>query len=127
MYKVGSDRRQQALHRGRPEDWMSSGVPEPALATEQQRQVLRDRVKQLQAEIVGLPKTSERRKALGQEQAELCRQINALRPKRKAPGIASHFIEEARARLTKFQFDQIMTGAVARKRAADRETESEEQ
>jgi hypothetical protein len=61
-----------------------------------------------------------RKKELGQEKAAICKLINALRPKRRAPGVEFYFIEAARETLTKVMFSIVMDKAVVKLRESEK-------
>ncbi len=117
MYKISSDKRQTALHRGRLADWLGPGAPD--LTDEQKRQTLVDRAQSIHDALVKLPKKSPERRALGLEYAEINLAINELRPARRGPpSVESFFICVAKERLTRVQYDQLMTEATARAESA---------
>ena len=87
---------------------------------EQMRQNLVEAKKRVAEELATLPKRHPRRRELGLKQHELDMQINAIRPKRRAPsGVESHFISVAKEKLTQFQYRQIMDEAVRRAEAGE--------
>lgn len=91
------------------------------LTEEQKRVNLVSRYKSLNNKIVLLEKGPER-KALGKEIAEVCSQINQIRPKKKSPGVERYVIEILREELTKYQFNRLFDKANKRmKEDLDRE------
>jgi hypothetical protein len=58
--------------------------------------------------------TKEQRRQLGREKAEICLQINKLRPKSRTPGIQQHIIDVLREELTKAEFDVLFKKAKKR-------------
>jgi hypothetical protein len=114
MYKVASDRRQSALHRGRMSDWVNG---EEFLKAEDRLRQLQCGYKILVDRIVALPKGSVERKKLGHEQklleAEITK-LKALTPpiKHASRGIADVFIDMAREILSEAQFKLVWNTAI---------------
>ena len=81
------------------------------LSPEQLRENLVVREKKLKYTLMCLPKGSIERKQVAKEFHATCTKINAIRPKKRCPGIESFFVGEARKYLTKYQFDTIMNRA----------------
>ncbi len=109
MYKVASDRRQTALHRGRPEDWVN-GVEK--LKPQDKLNQLRDGVKILQSRID--QSSGKERARLGREKLALQNQIAELRRQIGRPKIEwrPFFVNEAKRILSDSQFDLIYRAAI---------------
>jgi len=93
------------------------------LTDEQLRENLVLKLKMAKEHIKLLPKKSDLRKRLGQEIQDIQNEIRAIRPKRKAPGAASYFVDVAREVLSEWQFGLIMAKAAERMRENAKEGE----
>ncbi len=87
------------------------------LTKEQMRENLVKRKQVMEAELLSLPKKSDRRKELGQELQKINTEINAIRPKRRSVGVENYFIDIARENLSSFEFNRWMNIAADRLRA----------
>ena len=97
----------------------SGCASDDTLSGEQLRENLVAQLKALLVEILKHPRGSQKRKALNIMKRDIEIQINAIRPKRKAPSVDQYFIGEAREALLPFQFKRIMDRAVERMREAE--------
>ncbi len=84
------------------------------LTPEQMRENLVMQMKKLEKLILAEPKGSVERKKLGKLKAEINLQINAIRPKKKAPDIQQAFMDICRERMSKLEFEKIMNLAIDR-------------
>lgn len=120
MYKVASDRRQAALHRGRPSDWVNG---QERLSDADKIKQLQDGINILETRIRALAPGSEERKRLGKEKLALQTEISELRKQvmREVPlEWRFFFVNEARRLLSRSQFDMIYNAAIREcKRSAD--------
>jgi hypothetical protein len=110
MYKVASDKRQSALYRGRPSDWING---EERLSAEDKLKQLQQGWKILQRRILALPNGSEERRKLGRELQSIQDQITLLKadfPKSQ-PDLRAHFMNEARRILSPGQFEMVLNAA----------------
>lgn len=84
MYKVSSDKRQRALHQGRPTDWVGG---EEVQTESGLRNNLVRAAQNLEERIKGLPKGSPERRQLGLEKLAIQNQLNAARVEQRAENI----------------------------------------
>lgn len=92
------------------------------LSPEEERDCVVAFYKKVHDEIILLPKNSQKRKELGQLQAQIQKRLNELRPKKKCPGVERYFIDAVRNSVTKFQFSKYMEKAVRMKKEAEAPT-----
>lgn len=97
----------------------SGCASDDTLTTEQKRENLVTKVKNLEKEILSLPKKSKKRKELGQVKVKLCLKINSLRPRMKCKGVEGHIMDILREELTPFQFKRILSKASKRAKDSD--------
>jgi len=83
------------------------------LSDEQKRANLVYKSKLLVMQINKLPPGNAKKK-LGKQLYEIQNKINKIRPAKKAVGVERYFIDVARDKLTRFQFDSFMREAVKR-------------
>lgn len=95
--------------------WDAGTVEE--MTPEQERDALVAKLKKLQS----LP--PHERKLHGQELAQLAQRIHELRPKMRCKGIENHVMDVLRERLSKVEWDRLMSEA-KRRHAADLRAES---
>jgi len=81
------------------------------LSDEQKRENLVLQIKLVQKRLTQVRKGSEERKSLGSVQASLCAQVNALRPKMRAPRLTNHILDVMREELSPIQFKRIIAKA----------------
>ncbi len=110
MYKVASDKRQTALHRGRPADWVNG---EERLPPEEQLRLMVDGIRIIDSRISEAPDQAEKQK-LGKEKLAMQNSITAfrakhglLRKRNETGGLAHLFVDIAKAMLPKVQFEMI--------------------
>ena len=82
------------------------------LSDEQKRENLVLISKELDKKIMTLPKKSKARRLLGLQRQYIDKSINALRPAKKAKGVADFFIDAARDNLSAPHFNILMSHAV---------------
>jgi len=87
------------------------------LTLEQERENLVSKVKLLQEHRSTVPKKSARYKELGAQMNIVNLQINALRAKKKCPGIERYLLDVIQEEVTKFQWKRFMDKAADRMRA----------
>lgn len=119
MYKIASDLAQRRARQL----WLADigGPTFQALTAEQQRDSLVAKLKGIDTQIAKHEPKSEWRLALGQIKCELQEQIHALRPKRKSDKLKDvhhRFIEVAKERLHKLEYQRIMDEATQRAKDA---------
>ena len=113
MYKVAQQRHQTAKDRGRPVDWVNGTEIQ---SDEDRRRNLVRVVQSIDRQLEGVL-DKKKRKELGRRKNELTQEISAIRPKRKAPNAAQHFIDAAREVLPRATFQLVMSRAAERSRA----------
>lgn len=94
----------------------SGCASDDTLTDEQKRENLVSQSKKLSDQIVRLEKGAER-KSLSRKKAEIDLMINAIRPKKKSPGVVHYVMDILREDLSKFEFDRLMTKANERMKA----------
>lgn len=109
MYKVASDRRQAALHRGSPWDWAAG---EETISHEDELESLRIVLRKMEEELVDKKVPSARRRELGLRKIELqarAKELKAIvgREKMLREGALQFFVEVARRRLIKTEYAAI--------------------
>jgi len=87
------------------------------LTDEQIRENLVAQLKALMAENETLKKGDPRKKIVGKLLSEKSQEINAVRPKKKLPGVENYFIDVARENLSAFEFKRWMNVAAERMRS----------
>jgi hypothetical protein len=122
MYKVASDRRQRALHHGRPTDWVNG---QEKLSPADQLRQMKDGLAILEGRIAATDDAAERRR-LGMEKQQLQRDLtafraaNGLQRKRGAPdGLHHLFVDVAKAMLPKVQFEMIWNATLREYRSGN--------
>ncbi len=113
MYKVASDRRQRALHQGRPTDWVNG---EEKQSPEDKRRNLQAAMQNLEERIKALPPGSAERRELGRQKLEWQQELRILGKLAKAKNIEQQtleraFMEIAREQLPPAHFRAMMAGA----------------
>lgn len=86
---------------------------EECLSQEDQRLCLVAKLKSAEKEIISLPKKHPRRIELGQEKQELQNAISEIRRKSRR-NLANYFVDVAKERLIRGQFDAFMNEAKRR-------------
>ena len=117
MYKVGSDKHQAALHRGKLADWVGGDF---RLSPPDRLKQLQEGARILETRILALPPGAER-SALGKEKFELQNELAALRKefsRSVPPDWKSHFVNEAKRILSASKWEMIYNAAT---REAERE------
>lgn len=116
MYKIASDNAQRAVSR----IGIQSG--DQGLTPEQERESLVAVWKQIEAELVEIPKHprfADKRKAVIARKREIEAAMHAIRPKFKGPTSAAQmFVELCRETMPPGQFKALMSAAIARFDAA---------
>jgi hypothetical protein len=107
MYKVASDRRQDALRRGKLSDWVNG---EEVLSIADQVALLKNGMLILERRIA--TSAGEERKAFGLQKLEMQKKLTDLNrlagyERRLREGIAQYIVDAARELLTKSQFELI--------------------
>lgn len=109
MYKVASDRRQAALHRGGPWDWANG---EERVSHEDERESLRLVLRKMEEELANADLPLPRRRELGRRKIEMQERAKALkaivgREKLLREGASQFFVDVARRRLIKTEYAAI--------------------
>jgi hypothetical protein len=118
MYKIASENAQRG--RERIADWTVLAHGNETQTDEDKRRNLVRCVQRLLEEHKTCTNRAERG-ALGQKIQELQNAINAMRPKRKMPGVEQYFIDAAREMLPKAMFNLVMNRAVSKMKEAKTE------
>lgn len=125
MYKIASERAQAGRDRLKLADLADKGLPE-IQTPEQKLRNLQRAHQGLQAEVGRIkearpPGWKMRAAEIGHRMQELQAEIAAQKPKAKKPrGIEGHFMDIARERLGKFDYERLRDAAI------DRAAQSEE-
>jgi hypothetical protein len=115
VYKTASDLAQRRARQHWLADLQADGFVE--LSLEEQRETLVHRVKSIEARILLLPRRDPERAELGKLKIEIQAMITALRPKwqaRKHGSWINHFVQVAKERMPKPQFEAFMNEAKRR-------------
>ena len=106
MYKVGSRKAQASVSRASLSDLTAPHALR--LTAEQERDSLKSRMKQVEAELLELPRRDPRRKELGLMKLDLQNQMSAIRRKCVGPrGLSEFFMDVCREALPRLQFNQL--------------------
>ena len=128
MYKVASDKRQAALHRGRLADWVDGEEAQQETRTiHEQYHDLKVAIQSLEAHYLKIPKDAEHKKERKEIALKLTRLQEDLSPLHKAVkadnlkrnGIADYFMTIAKEQLYPAQF-KAMRAAAERLQEQDR-------
>ena len=119
MYKIASDKRQSALHRGSIADW-ASGEEHITILQEYDAMCRRD--KQFDEQMHAVPVGSEERQRLGKERAALQVRIKEMKNAVKVAGlykargnVPECFVEVAKEMLVPGQFKAMWAAAERRR------------
>lgn len=113
MYKIASGNLQHAARVVRLKDLQRD--EDSTISPEAERDSIKSRMKQVEAELLDLPKKDPRRIELGLLKFELQTKMSAIRPKTKGPpDVTSMFLEAAREMLPRHTYNNLMTEAVRR-------------
>jgi hypothetical protein len=117
MYKVASDKRQAALHRGRLADWIDGEEAQVETRSARQQWLdLKVAFRSLEARMQALPKKSKQRKELGLQKRAMQNEITALAKRAHGEhigrrGINRYFVQIAREQLYPAQFKGMWAAA----------------
>jgi hypothetical protein len=117
MYKVASDKRQAALHRGRLADWIDGEEAQVETRSAHQQWLdLKVAFRSLEARLHALPKNSKERKELGLQKRVMQNEITALAKRAQGErisrrGMNRYFVQIAREHLYPAQFKAMWAAA----------------
>ena len=115
MYRVASRNQQHAVSA---EKLKHAPACEEQQTPEEERDNLKGRLFALRKRL-SEARNKEERYVIGRLIYDTQQLMHEIRPKRKCRGAGSHFIDVARERLTRFQYQQIMAEAVRRAEAEE--------
>jgi hypothetical protein len=109
MYKVASDKRQSALHRGRLGDWAHGQEHQ---SKDDQIANLKKAIAAIERQLGNLLLLPDTRRQLGRQKAALAKQISELKgPRLRIRGLGDWFIDVAKEQLPLGQFKAMMAAA----------------
>jgi len=113
MYKIAS---QNLQHAARPKKVPTFARGENfEITPEEERDSLKSRIKQVETELLQLPRGDKRRVELGLLKHNLQNRINEIRPKATGPrDLKDYFIDVAREMLPRYTFNALITESTRR-------------